>query len=356
MSVIDTLDRFDRSYHSCNIIFFRFEKISGSADFLIDYDTGVIIVARSLDREITSSYSVTVKAVDQGIPQLDSDPLVIEIEVLDVNDNTPAFLYPVPSDLNIPEDTLVATVVASFIATDNDTGINGEVFFTLIGSVLFEIDTITGEVRVAAALDRETMDFFQLTIIVSDRGTPSLTAQTLLDIQLTDVNDNSPVFDTSIVTTVSIREDTMTGQIVLHTSVSDIDTPPNNFITFTLANSNPITGFTTFGVSQNGDLFVAINDTDRELAPYYVLVIVASDSGVPVLTADLTVTITITDYNDNPPLFTQDTFSISISESTPVQNSIFRLCRRGWENCRCHLEYRRTWCKKCPPHNRSYLE
>ena len=48
MSVIDTLDRFDRSYHSCNIIFFRFEKISGSADFLIDYDTGVIIVARSL--------------------------------------------------------------------------------------------------------------------------------------------------------------------------------------------------------------------------------------------------------------------------------------------------------------------
>ena len=324
MSVIDTLDRFDRSYHSCNIIFFRFEKISGSADFLIDYDTGVIIVARSLDREMTSSYSVTVKAVDQGIPQLDSDPLVIEIEVLDVNDNTPAFLYPVPSDLNIPEDTLVATVVASFIATDNDTGMNGEVFFTLIGSVLFEIDTITGEVRVAAALDRETMDFFQLTIIVSDRGTPSLTAQTLLDIQLTDVNDNSPVFDTSIVTTVSIREDTMTGQIVLHTSVSDIDTPPNNFITFTLANSNPITGFTTFGVSQNGDLFVAINDTDRELAPYYVLVIVASDSGVPVLTADLTVTITITDYNDNPPLFTQDTFSISISESTPVQNSIFR--------------------------------
>ena len=274
---------------------------------------------------MTSSYSITVKGVDQGSPKLDSEPLVIEIEVLDVNDNHPVFVSPVPSNVSIPEDTPVATVVAVVIASDNDNGLNGEVIFILIGSDLFEIGTITGEIRVAGELDRETMDYFQLTVISSDKGIPLLTAQTILHIYVTDVNDNSPTFNTSIDTTVSIREDTFIGQTILHTSVTDTDIFPNNIITFKLTLSDPITGLTTFGVDENtGVLFIAINNTDRELTPLYVLRIEASDGGVPVLTANLTVLVVITDFNDNIPVFTQDTFSISISESTSVQSSIFR--------------------------------
>ena len=303
----------------------RFEKISGSTDFLIDFDTGELKLARELDREVTSTYSVTVKGIDQGSPQLDSDPLIIQITVLDINDNTPVFDTPLVTNISIPEDTLVDTSIAQYFASDPDFGENGTITFTLIGSSLFRITPVTGVVEVSQILDRETLDFVQLTITISDNGTPQRTKQINLFIYITDINDNPPVFDISIDATLFIREDTVIGQIILNTPATDQDIDTNMELTYRLVDSNPITGLTTFGMNgETADLYVAIANTDRETISHYVLKIEALDNGIPSLTANLTISLTITDFNDNPPLLTLDTYAISISESAPVSSSIYR--------------------------------
>ena len=303
----------------------RFEKISGSTDFLIDFDTGEIKLARELDREVTSTYSVTVKGIDQGSPQLDSDPLIIQISVLDINDNTPVFDTPIVTNISIPEDTLVDTSIAQYFGSDPDFGENGTITFTLIGSSLFRITPVTGVVEVSQILDRETLDFVQLTITISDNGTPQRTKQINLFIYITDINDNPPVFDISIDATLFIREDTVIGQVILNTPATDQDIDTNMELTYRLVDSNPITGLTTFGMNgETADLYVAIANTDRETISHYILKIEALDNGIPSLTANLTISLTITDFNDNPPLLTLDTYAISISESTPVSSSIYR--------------------------------
>ena len=314
-------------WHRCdNILFlYRFEKISGSADFLIDFDSGEVYLARQLDREVVSSYSISVKGVDQGSPQLDSEALIIQIDILDVNDNSPQFDTPIATNISIPEDTLVATSIAQYTASDPDFGQNGTIAFTLVGSNLFQINPTTGVLQVSQNLDRETVDFIQLTLTISDGGSPPLSAQISVDIHITDTNDNPPIFDGSIDATLFIREDTFVGQVILNTPATDADINTNMKLTYILVDSNPITGLTTFAMNpQSADLFIAIADTDRETIPGYVLKIEALDTGVPSLSANLTVSVTITDFNDNSPIFTLDEYDISISESTPAFSSIYR--------------------------------
>ena len=280
-------------------------------------------MSKALDRETVSFYSITVKAIDQGTPQLDSQPLIVQIDILDVNDNSPQFNTPVTSNINIPEDTPVAMSVAQFFASDPDFGDNGTISFSLTGSNSFDVTMTTGVVRVSLILDRETKDSYSLTITASDNGTPPRSVQSNLLISIADVNDNAPIFNDTIQTTLSIREDTIIGQVLVRVEASDLDLGMNQEVSFRLVDSNPITGLDTFGIdATSGDIFVAINNTDRECIGQYVLKIEALDGGVPVLSANLSIYVTITDFNDNPPVFTQSVFDLSIPESTVPLSAI----------------------------------
>ena len=263
--------------------------------------------------------------MDQGVPQLDSEPLIVQIDILDINDNTPQFVTPITTNISIPEDTLVATSVVQYFASDPDFGENGTITFTLTGSNLFKIGSATGLLEVAQILDRENLDFVQLTIIINDNGSPSLSNQIFLNIYITDTNDNPPIFDASIETTISIREDTIVGQVIVNTPATDADINTNMELTYRLVNSNPITGLTTFAMNeQTANLTIAIADIDREMVDQYTLKIESLDGGIPSLTANLTLSITITDFNDNTPILSLDIYEISISESTSVLSSIYR--------------------------------
>lgn len=90
-------------------------SLDEETDFAINSQTGALTTIRPLDREIQSSYLLTVTAKDGGNPPL-QDTTDIEISVGDINDNAPTFLQPSYSAA-IPEDALVGTSVVQVCLT-----------------------------------------------------------------------------------------------------------------------------------------------------------------------------------------------------------------------------------------------
>jgi Cadherin domain. len=104
---------------------------SADGHFKIASDSGIITLAKPLDRETRAAYNLTVKAMDQGTPQL-FQTAAVTVLVLDINDNPPEFAskyyYAV-----VPEIDAVGTEVVRVLATSKDTGINAEVTYSIVG-------------------------------------------------------------------------------------------------------------------------------------------------------------------------------------------------------------------------------
>ncbi|KJH47964.1 cadherin domain protein [Dictyocaulus viviparus] len=169
--------------------------------FDIENDTGLITLKKTLDREETSAYLITVTVNDAAVPSLNSTTQ-LEIVVDDVNDNPPLFSTQNYS-VSVPEDVPVGTSFLQVSAVDLDSGNNGIVDYYLnisdasIVYDLFRLDRTSGTLRVNSKLDREQHPFIELNIFARDRGKPPLTSEAVISIALTDVNDNAPKFDKS---------------------------------------------------------------------------------------------------------------------------------------------------------------
>lgn len=99
-------------------------SLVNSSDFTIDPDSGVISVAGNLT---VSVFNITVSAYDGAF----SSNTLITIMVVEVNDNPPQFIPPLPTDVTLPENAEVGLVVLNITASDADTGISGEVVLRL---------------------------------------------------------------------------------------------------------------------------------------------------------------------------------------------------------------------------------
>lgn len=169
-----------------------------SADnhFKIANDSGIITLAKPLDRETCAMYNLTVQAVDQGNPQL-SRQGKLQVMVLDINDNPPEFASKYYF-ATVPEIDEPGTEIVRVLATSKDTGINAEVFYSIVGGnehKKFSIDTKTGVITIAERLDYERGKDYYLTIQAMDRGVPPLSNHATVNISITDSNDNAPIFN-----------------------------------------------------------------------------------------------------------------------------------------------------------------
>ena len=98
-------------------------------------------------------------------------------------------------------------------------------------TTFFSIDTSSGEIVSVQEIDRETTPTLTLTIIVSDSGTPQLSDTSVVNINIVDVNDNSPVFGANGYS-ASVLEGTEMGHIVAVVSATDIDEGTNGVVEF----------------------------------------------------------------------------------------------------------------------------
>ena len=129
--------------------------------------TGVVSIMSGLDRERTGEYMLNITACDLGAPQKCTS-ILSHVIVLDQNDNPPTFMKSAFSFF-FPENTPNGTPVVTLNATDQDSGIYGQVTYNLESRTEdFRLDPSTGVLMVARDLDREKTEFYDLTIRAVD--------------------------------------------------------------------------------------------------------------------------------------------------------------------------------------------
>ena len=160
----------------------------------INSETGVVSSVAALDREVQSSYSVTIRATDKGDPPLYTQT-EFRILVQDENDNSPLFVDPELKP-SILEGSPVGTQLCVVKATDADYRANANIRYKLINDFgRFRIDPTTGEILTTAELDRELHGSeFELTVRATDKGNPSRATSATIIGHIEDIDDNKAIF------------------------------------------------------------------------------------------------------------------------------------------------------------------
>ncbi|XP_037635748.1 protocadherin alpha-8-like isoform X13 [Sebastes umbrosus] len=283
-----------------------------------------LVLKKSLDREQKNKHTLLVTAVDGGKPPR-SGTLNVSIIVLDSNDNRPLFSQEI-YQISIQENVVVSTSVFRMNATDLDEDTNGEVEYsfgkTLRRNVydIFDLDKLTGEIRVKGVVDYEENEVYELDVEASDKGTPPLTGECRVIIKIIDVNDNPPEIEiTSLSNTVS--EDSKPGTVISLLSVTDKDSGVNGKIISQISNDVPFELKPSY--KENTYSIVTKGFLDREEVSHYEITIKATDCGEPPLSTVKTLSIQIADVNDNRPHFQQTPLEFYLLENNVAGNSIF---------------------------------
>uniref|UniRef100_A0A3Q3E8A2 Protocadherin alpha 8-like n=1 Tax=Labrus bergylta TaxID=56723 RepID=A0A3Q3E8A2_9LABR len=283
-----------------------------------------LVLKKPLDREQKKEHLLIVTAVDGGKPQR-SGTLNVSIVVLDSNDNRPMFSQDT-YQIEIYENTPVGTSVTRVQAVDPDEGANGEIEYRLSKTLarkvyeIFELDSLSGQLHLKGTLDFEETEIYKLDVQASDKGTPPLTSRCRVVVKIKDVNDNPPRIEvTSLSNTVT--EDSKPGTIVALISVMDKDSGINGKILTTINNDVPFELQPSY--KENTYSVVTKGLLDREQVSYFEITIKATDCGDPPLSSFKTLSIQISDVNDNSPHFEQNPLQFYLVENNVAGASIF---------------------------------
>ncbi|XP_053814502.1 cadherin-22 isoform X2 [Vidua macroura] len=214
------------------------------------------------------------------------------------------------------------------IHSDSDEG-DGSIKYTISGEgagTIFLIDEITGDIHATERLDREQKTFYTLRAQARDRQTDQLLEpESEFIIKVQDINDSEPRFLEGPYIG-SVAELSPVGTSVMQVMASDADDP--TYGSSARVVYSVLEGEQHFTVdSKTGVIRTAVADLDRETQDRYEVVIRATDMAGQLggLSGSTTVTIVVTDVNDNPPRFPQKMYQFSIVETAPVGTAIGRV-------------------------------
>nr|XP_055033328.1 protocadherin gamma-A11-like [Misgurnus anguillicaudatus] len=297
--------------------YFRIEIIDRDEDGKVP----VLILQKPLDREVTKSIRLQLTALDGGRPPK-SGTMDITIDVLDINDNAPVFTKDTYSVV-LNENTPVGTIILRVNATDSDEGQNGEIVYALghnVNDKLFDVNPTTGEIILKGLLDFEIKDKYQIDVQASDKGTVPLTTDKIITIKISDVNDNPPQVEVTSFSK-SVPEDSKLGTTVALISVSDLDSEVNGRVSCSIPDDVP---FKLMSSSQDNTYsLVTTSALDRETTSHYEVMLVAKDAGQPPLSSVKTITVQVSDVNDNSPEFSSSPYAFYVMENNVPGKSLF---------------------------------
>ncbi|XP_026095438.1 protocadherin gamma-A11-like isoform X17 [Carassius auratus] len=284
-----------------------------------------MILQKPLDREKQEHMFLTLTAIDGGDPQM-SGNIQINIIVLDANDNTPVFtqsVYKTAVTENSPKETVVTTVTAS----DPDQGVNGEIIYSITNTLdkvrdIFEINETDGKVRLIGLVDYEQDLHFEIRVQASDHGGFTDSCKIIVDV--IDINDNKPVINIMSKTNV-IAENSASETVVTMINVQDLDSGENGKVHCSINENIP---FTLRSTNANFFNLVTDGDLDRERVSEYNISVTCADEGVPSLSSSVTLSLKISDVNDNAPVFDKSSYEASVQENNTPGLSIFTVRAR----------------------------
>ncbi|CAM5108092.1 unnamed protein product [Eretmochelys imbricata] len=287
---------------------------SGENPFLIHPSYGTLITAIPLDREVTHSVVLTVSASDQAINLTERrlGSLTAKIVILDINDNSPSF---VSSSLSyVMENAEVGSLVHHVIAEDPDEGRNGQVTYHILSgneNEAFLLDKTTGLLTTVFPLDHKSQEYYRLTIMALDDGTPALSATQMLTVNILDVNDERPVFQKQLYE-AAVSENQDPGEFVIKVEAVDRDSGINSLLQYEILPGN---GFEIFQINSDTGQVMTTASLDREAQEILSIKVLVRDSGTPSLSSTATVICKVLDENDNTPTFLLPVPEIQILEN-----------------------------------------
>uniref|UniRef100_A0A8C9AIS3 Protocadherin beta 14 n=1 Tax=Prolemur simus TaxID=1328070 RepID=A0A8C9AIS3_PROSS len=268
--------------------------------FEINTISGEINLRSSLDFEVIQSYTINIQATDGGGL---SEKCTLLVKVIDINDNPPEVTMSSITK-TIPENAS-ETLVALFSVRDQDAGDNGRMVCSIQDDLPFFLKptfknffTLLSE----KALDRESRDEYNITITVTDLGTPRLQTQYNITVLISDVNDNAPAF-TQTSYTLFVQENNSPALHIGSVSATDRDSGTNAQVTYSLLPPQdphlPLASLVSIN-ADNGHLF-ALRSLDYEALQAFEFRVGATDRGSPALSSEALVRVVVVDDNDNSP-------------------------------------------------------
>lgn len=293
----------------------------GSESFSLDEEAGHLKTVTHLDREKQSKYSLTAHVHDREHPSWECSSQ-IELIITDQNDNAPLFSLPYYS-VALPEDVEIGTLVTKIHATDADIGINRKIKYSFIDSFNdhFRMTSDSGIVTLAKPLDRELRAMYNLSVKAIDQGTPQQSSTAYLVVNVQDINDNPPEFETKYYF-ATVPEIDAIGTEVVRVLATSKDIGANAEVYYSIIGGNE---HKKFAINNKTGVITLIEMLDYERAKDYFLTIQAIDGGTPPLSNVATVNITVTDCNDNAPIFNQISYSARIKEDAQVGDKILQV-------------------------------
>ncbi|XP_042564397.1 protocadherin beta-16-like isoform X5 [Clupea harengus] len=284
-----------------------------------------LVLDKELDREQQQELSLLLIALDGGTPQR-SGTVVIHVTVLDANDNVPAFSQP-SYEVNLPENSPLGTVGVTVTATDADEAANGEVSYEFShisdkAVKLFSIDKVSGEIKVIGPIDYEEKQKYELRIQAKDGAGLASTANVLIAIQ--DVNDNAPVILLKSFKN-HVLENAVPGTEVGIINVQDKDSGENKQVRCTIQQNVP---FKLVPSIKNYYSIVTTAELDREIIADYNITLTATDEGNPPLSSSKIIHLFVSDVNDNPPIFEEQSYSAYVTENNKPGSSVCSVTAR----------------------------
>ncbi|XP_042348803.1 protocadherin Fat 2 [Plectropomus leopardus] len=290
--------------------------------FSVEEFSGILRLERPLTPDTPPTFELKVKATDRGLPRHLYSVATVTVDVVSLDDYQPVFLS-AEYTAQLPESLAVGSEVLSVSALTRDGGGPDPVVYRIVSGNedgRFLLDSRTGLLTLIAPLDFEVSREYYLSVEGS-RGKSSLSDITTVIINVTDLNDNAPVFGQGD-DSAEISEDLTPGSLVKKVTATDEDGPVNNLLRYSIVSGDPLQQFTIH--PRSGEISVR-TALDREEIPHYSLTVQAADEGDPPLSSAVLITITVTDVNDNPPVFSQVNHSLLLQEGESVGSGILQL-------------------------------
>uniref|UniRef100_A0A1I8J8U0 Cadherin domain-containing protein n=1 Tax=Macrostomum lignano TaxID=282301 RepID=A0A1I8J8U0_9PLAT len=288
--------------------------------FQLDNATGMLFLQSALDYDSLSTrgpYTLTILAYDFGNASRSSSQ-TLTISVTDYNDNDPQFAASNTFSKSLTENVGSGYAVTTVTYTDADSGLNAEVRCSIVGQTspaVFGINDTTCLMFTTANPDREAREVREITVRLTDRGTPSRYKEATFTVTLLDLNDNVPQFPDSRIV-ASVVEEASAPVTVTTVTATDADSGVNAKISYSLRSADGTSDASKFAVDSAGKVTTTA-PLDREAArgDFYALLLLAVDQGSPALTGTCLLNITVTDTNDNSPVWVSAPYSATVSEA-----------------------------------------
>ncbi|XP_022668153.1 protein dachsous-like isoform X2 [Varroa destructor] len=323
---VGVVEAFDQDKGQNGLITYTIVSGNPFNTFSIDRSNGVLYTNVEIDFERTPDFALQVSASDNNVMDSRGSVINVNIRVEDVNDNAPKFATD-PIVFSVSESASPGSVLTTITARDEDSGLNGEVRYSIAeagpGKQTFTIDPVSGAVTLIEPLDYEKQPQYVFVVKAQDQARDmesQLSSKATITLLVEDENDNSPEIVSK--NYVEVLEDEDVGAVVTTILASDRDSRENGRITFRIQ-SGDIHG--NFHLDENTGRLTIARRLDRELTQEIVLNITARDNGRSRRYTVQSLRVKIRDVNDCAPMFVQRSYYVNVTETKPIGSTLLRV-------------------------------